>query len=234
MNADSSPSARHGLVGRQVGRLDRRVGPAPEVLPVRLVDPEQLGDHHERERRGQLGHEVDLARALDRVEQARGALVRIDSARPASARGVKRRFTSPRKAACSGGSMCRIERADIGAPAARMGSLTSAPAARAEVLRVAAEVPDVLVAGDRPEPRPALVHRVLGAQPRQHLVVVRRGRRRRRPADRCAGPPAMRPSVLCSTDVTGRASHQPTAPSTVRCPHGHVHERDPNTPRPRR
>ena len=38
------------------------------------------------------------------------ALLRMDSARPDMARGVKRRLTSPRKAACSGGSMCRMER----------------------------------------------------------------------------------------------------------------------------
>ena len=38
--------------------------------------------------------------------------------------------------------------------------------------RVAAEVPDVLVASDGPEPRRTLVHWVLGPQPRQDLVVV--------------------------------------------------------------
>ena len=55
------------------------------------------------------------------------ALLRIDSARPDSARGVNRRLTRPRKAACSGGSMWRIERAAIGASLVRSGSLTSAP-----------------------------------------------------------------------------------------------------------
>ena len=43
---------------------------------------------------------------------------------------------------------------------------------RAEVTRVAAEVPDVLVAADRPEAGCALVHGILGPQPRQHVVVV--------------------------------------------------------------
>ena len=55
------------------------------------------------------------------------AHVRIDSPRPASARGVKRRLTSPRKAACWGGSMWRMEGADIPGPLVRRGSFTSAP-----------------------------------------------------------------------------------------------------------
>ncbi len=55
------------------------------------------------------------------------AVLRIDSASPDIARGVKRRLTNPRKAACSGGSMWRMERADIGASLPRMGSLTNAP-----------------------------------------------------------------------------------------------------------
>ncbi len=55
------------------------------------------------------------------------AVLRIDSARPDMARGVKRRLTSPRKAACSGGSMWRIDGADIGASLPRSGSLTKAP-----------------------------------------------------------------------------------------------------------
>ena len=79
------------------------------------------------------------------------ALLRIDSPRPPSARGVKRRFTRPRKAACSGGSMWRMEGADIPLPLARRGSFTSAPSSGAEMLRVATEVTDVLVAGDGPE-----------------------------------------------------------------------------------
>ena len=55
------------------------------------------------------------------------ALARMESVRPAMARGVNRRLTSPRKAACWGGSMCRIERPSIGASLARSGSLTNAP-----------------------------------------------------------------------------------------------------------
>ena len=44
--------------------------------------------------------------------------------------------------------------------------------ARAEVPGVAAQVPDVLVAADRPEARARTVDGILGAQPRQHVVVV--------------------------------------------------------------
>ena len=68
--------------------------------------------------------------------------------------------------------MCRIERDAIGAWAVPQGIVDQRAPARAEVRRVSAEVPDVLVAGDRPEPWSALVDRVLGAQARQHVVVV--------------------------------------------------------------
>ena len=100
------------------------------------------------------------------------ALLRIDSARPAIARGVNRRLTSPRKAACSGGSMWRIERDCIGSAARAHRVIDQGAPSGAEVARVAAQIPYVLVAGDRPEARRALVHGFLGAQPRQHVVVV--------------------------------------------------------------
>ena len=47
------------------------------------------------------------------------------------------------------------------------------PPARAEVARITAETPDVLVAGDGPQTGRVLVHRRLGPQCAQHLVVVR-------------------------------------------------------------
>ena len=55
------------------------------------------------------------------------ALLRIDSRAPTARRGENWRFTDLRKTACSGGSMCRIERPSIGVPVARIGSLTRAP-----------------------------------------------------------------------------------------------------------
>ena len=57
----SSPVALGGLLGRLVGRLDRRVGPTPEVGPVAVGDAEQLRDHHQRERRGDQVDEVEHA-----------------------------------------------------------------------------------------------------------------------------------------------------------------------------
>ena len=109
------------------------------------------------------------------------ALARMESARPDRARGEKRRFTSRRKSACSGGSMCRIDGVDMRLPAGPQRVVDQRAAARAEALRVAAEVADVLVAGQRPESRPALVHGVLRAQAGQHLVVVRAGEEGRVP-----------------------------------------------------
>ena len=60
--------------------------------------------------------------------------------------------------------MCRIDRSGIGLPLARMRVVDQRTAAGAEAGRVAAQVPDVLVAGDGPEARRALVHGVLVAQ----------------------------------------------------------------------
>ena len=44
-----------------------------------------------------------------------------------------------------------------------------------EVRRIAAQVPDVVVASDDPEPRLALVDRIVGPEPRQDLEKVRPG-----------------------------------------------------------
>ena len=93
--------------------------------------------------------------------------------------------------------MWRMEGADIPGPAGPEGVVDQRPSSRAEVLRVAAEVPDVLVAGDGPESRAALVHRILGAQARQHLVVVLPDEEGRVPRVD-ALVPGHGPSVLCS------------------------------------
>ena len=78
---------RHGLVGRQVGRLDGGVGPAAKILPVRLVDPEELRDHDEREGRRQLGDEIDLGPGLGGIEQRRRCLAdRLGQARHGTGR----------------------------------------------------------------------------------------------------------------------------------------------------
>ena len=155
MNTDSSPERGHRLVRRQVRRLDRRVGPSAEVGPVGLVDPQQLGDHRQREGRGQLGHEVDLTRGRRRRPAARGRLA-DGRLQPGRARGVKRRLTRLRKAACSGGSMCRIEGAPSGRRSPQRVVDEGAPPG-AEMGRIAAQVPDVLVPADHPEPRGAHV-----------------------------------------------------------------------------
>ena len=45
---------------RLVGRLDRRVRPAPELIAIPALDAEQLGDHRHGERRRDRVDEVDL------------------------------------------------------------------------------------------------------------------------------------------------------------------------------
>ena len=62
------------LLGRPVGGLDRRVGPAAEVAAVAVGDAEQLGDHEHRERRRELVDGVDLDAGGRPFEDARGQL----------------------------------------------------------------------------------------------------------------------------------------------------------------
>ena len=69
---------------------------------------------------------------------------------------------------------------------------------------VAAEIPDVLVAADRPEARAALVDGLFGAELRQHVEVVVPEEERRVPrvdlreVDLVPLVPGHGPSVLCS------------------------------------
>ncbi len=103
------------------------------------------------------------------------AQARMESARSDSARGREAPVDEPAEV----GVLGRVHMQDRGSGHGRGGHservVDQRTAARAEALRVAAEVADVLVAGHRPEARRALVHRVLRAQPGQHLVVVRAG-----------------------------------------------------------
>ena len=98
--------------------------------------------------------------------------MRTDSARPDSARGVKRRLTSRRNDGVLGRVHVQERGRRHGPALVRRGSLTSAPRPEQKRGRVAAEVPDVLVAGEHPESGLALVHGLLGAQSGQHVVVV--------------------------------------------------------------
>ena len=55
-----------------VGRLDGRVGPAPELVAVGRVDAEQFGDHEHGERRRDGVDEVDLRAGRNLVEHRAG------------------------------------------------------------------------------------------------------------------------------------------------------------------
>ena len=192
----------HGLVGRQVGRFDGGVRPTAKVLPIRLVDPEELRDHDERERRGESGDEVDLVPGLGGIEQRRRGL----ADRLGQARQGPGRETSVDQPA-EGGVLRRIHVQDragrhtvLAAPHRVIDERTLP---RAEVTGVAAEIPDVLVAADRPETRCALVDGILVPQLRQHVVVV--VPEEERPVPRVDSPqadlaplvPGHAPSVLC-------------------------------------
>ena len=76
-----------GRFGRLVGRLDGRVGPAPEVGPVAVGDAEQLGDHHQRERRGDEVDEVERAGIRRAIEHGARELAnaRLEVARSRAA-----------------------------------------------------------------------------------------------------------------------------------------------------
>ena len=171
MNPESSPRAAIVSIGRKVGRLDRRIGPPAEVIPVRLVDPEELRDHGQRKGGRQLGHEIDLLPGLDGVEQCRGAGAdRLGKA------GQSPRCEPSVDQPAKGGVLGRVHVQDGAtlhrslARAERVIDQRATP--RAEVTGVTAQIPDVLVATDGPEAWRTLVHGVLGAQLRQHVEVV--------------------------------------------------------------
>ncbi len=73
--------------------------------------------------------------------------------------------------------MCTIERSRVGVSRSN-GVVYEDTVARAETRRLAAEVADVLVAGDGPEAGCTFVHGFLGTQHRQQLVVILPGEER--------------------------------------------------------
>ena len=196
------------------GRATRwpRSGPAAKVLPVRLVDPQQLRDHGQREGCRQLGDEIDLVPRIDGVEQRRGT----------GADGVGEARHGPRREPSvdqptEGGVLGRVHVQDRATlhrrPARTERVIDQRTVSGAEVTRVTAQVPDVLVAADGPESRRALVHRILGTELGPARRSSRPGGRRRRhavdpaplvlehgPSDRAA------PSALPSTKTRGSAA----------------------------
>ena len=54
---------------------DHAVGPVEHLVAVLVGDPEEFGDHHEREFGRDVGHEVGFAGATDPVDDLVGRLV---------------------------------------------------------------------------------------------------------------------------------------------------------------
>ena len=54
------PERARSDIGRKIGRLDGGIRPAAKVRAIGVVDPEEVGDDHEREGCREVGHEVDL------------------------------------------------------------------------------------------------------------------------------------------------------------------------------
>ena len=84
-NCQSSPARASTSGSLRVGRLDHGVGPAPEVVAVGVADTEELGDHLDRERRGERADGVEL---LARPARRRAPRPR---ARAPAARSARRR-----------------------------------------------------------------------------------------------------------------------------------------------
>ena len=99
------------------------------------------------------------------------ALARMESVRPAMAEHEPS-VDQPTE----GGVLGRVHVQDRATlhrrPARTERVIDQRTASGAEVTRVTAQVPDVLVAADGPESRRALVHRILGTELGQHVVVV--------------------------------------------------------------
>ena len=110
--------------GPPVGGEDRRVGPAPEIVPVRIRHAEQIADDQHRQRRGQHVDQVDDLARRDRVEQLDGQRADLLLHPLDRARGELAVERAPPRAVL--GRVHVQDRPGDGPPS-RIGSLTSAP-----------------------------------------------------------------------------------------------------------
>ncbi len=128
MNPDSSPSAEAvsstGLSGDSMAASDhRRKSPRSASSIPNSSAMTVSGNGAASSATKSTSSPASVSTASNTMPAA----VRIDSVSPDSARGVKRRLTSCRNDACSGGSMWRREGAPMGLPDERSGSFTRAP-----------------------------------------------------------------------------------------------------------
>ena len=174
---DQELEQRHEVVevlARPVRRLDRRVRPAPELVAIVVVDPEQLGDHEHRERRRDRVDEVDLLTGLHLGEHRAG-----DRAHPIFEGGDRARCEPARHESAPRRVLRRVhvqDRAlDVTTGAQRIVQQHAAP--RTEPLGITTHRAHVVVARDGPRVRRVHAHRLVAAQARELVVVVGFGER---------------------------------------------------------
>ena len=138
-------------VGHAVGGGDGGVGPAPEVRSVGVGDTQELGDGQDGQRRDRGGRRGRWARRSGAASIRRTVSSRIRSSMGATARGVNLRFSTRRHSPWLGGSMCRME-PTMGPPVPDRVVGQHATAVD-EPLRDPADLPDVVVAAERPSGR---------------------------------------------------------------------------------
>ena len=159
---------RPPTLGRGVDRLGERV----ERDAVLVRDAEHVGDHVRRHQPGDVGDEVALAALGDAVDDAR-ASSSMRGRIACATFGMNSLRDDLAQRVCCGGSVISIIWWSPRSMPAVVGDHDRRP--RRERRRVAADGPDVGVAGDRPEARAAVrlgvpVHRVVLAQPAELLV----------------------------------------------------------------
>ena len=192
-----------------IARAEDDVGAVEDELVLALRDAHHVADDLERQRRGDLGHEVARALLDRRRRRSRAATRCTSSSTRCSMRGVKPRETMRRSRAWRGSSMLIIEPKNSRKLAAGRPMLRAA--ARAEELRVAAHLEDVGVPHERPEARALRQDRDLGLLVERDRTLARAASRRR-PRAPPAAAARSRDRRAGSRRRTARASASRAAP----------------------
>ena len=200
-----------------VGRGDRRVGPAAEVVAVGVADSEQLGDHEDRKRRRQPIDEVDRLTGGDLAEQRpRRAAHGIGERCRRSGCETTAHELTPRRV--EGRIHVQDRPVDLAGVAERI--VHEHAPARAEPARILAHRAHVVVARDRPRTGFVFVDGRVATQRREQLVVVVAGEQARRlrsdveARHHTNDDAASRPSSGHSPTIVVWRLHQPCPPPT--------------------